>query len=402
MSDTNKTKGFSSLSLFLIWAGAAISVAEILSGTALAPLGFFPGLCAIIIGHLIGGVFLYLAAVMGASMRASSMESTRYSFGQYGSYVFSGFNILQLIGWTSIMMLQGSRIFDQITQSLYHYSNPTLWLVGIALCISIWLVFIARQYAGVNGLVVILLLLVSFIMGVRLIPGFPIHPLEGTWQEITFWQGVELNIAMCLSWLPLIGDYTKHAKQTHLGPFWSALGYSVVGSCMFALGLGLSLNTGNTDIGPMLVASGFGLSALFIVLFSTVTTTYLDVYSANDSFLNMYPVQRKKRLSLILCFISLIVALLFPLDTVEPFLYLIGSIFSPLYAILFVDYFIIHRPSAQSRGWDWTNMVLWGIGSVLYYILQVFAAEISSSLLIFLIVGGCTALIRRIQMHAHT
>ena len=54
------------------------------------------------------------------------MESTRYSFGIYGSYVFSGFNILQLVGWTSIMMLQGSRILDQITTTLYGYGNPNL------------------------------------------------------------------------------------------------------------------------------------------------------------------------------------------------------------------------------------------------------------------------------------
>ena len=400
MSNNTKTKGFSNLSLFLIWAGAAISVAEILSGSALASLGFSSGLKAIVIGHIIGGGLLYLAAVMSASLKASAMEATRYSFGLYGSYVFSFFNILQLIGWTSIMMLQGSRILDQITLSLYGYSNPNLWMIGIALCISIWLMFISRQHAGLNGLVVILLLLLCLTMGSRLVGNLSTHTVGGDWPAITFWQGVELNIAMCLSWLPLIGDYTQHAKQKGSGPLWSTIGYSIVGSCMFALGLGLSLTTGSSDIALMLVASGFGLAALFIVLFSTVTTTYLDVYSAHDSFQNIYPVRQKKSLSLLLCIISLLIALILPMENIEPFLYLIGAIFSPLYAILFVDYFILHRNSVQTNRWDRTNMGLWAAGMGLYFLMQTFTLDISNSLLIFLIVGGLSVLIRRVQKHA--
>lgn len=400
MSDNTKPKGFSSLSLFLIWAGAAISVAEILSGSALASLGFSSGLKAIVIGHVIGGILLYLAAVMSASLRVPAMESTRYSFGLHGSYVFSFFNILQLIGWTSIMMLQGARIFDQITVSLYGYSNPILWMIGIALCISLWLMFIARQHAGLNALVVVLLLLLSLVMGYHLIGNLPTHTVKGGWPAITFWQGVELNIAMCLSWLPLIGDYTQQARQKGSGPLWSAIGYSVVGSCMFALGLGLSLVSGSSDIALMLTISGFGLAALFIVFFSTVTTTYLDAYSASDSFMNIWPLRQGKLLSLLCTFISLLIALLLPMENIEPFLYLIGAIFSPLYALLFVDYFILHRSPAQTKHWDWTNMVLWATGMGLYFLMQTFTFDISNSLLIFLIVGGSSALIRRIQKHA--
>ena len=38
----------------LIWFGAGVSIAEILTGTYFAPLGFQKGLLAIIIGHIIG------------------------------------------------------------------------------------------------------------------------------------------------------------------------------------------------------------------------------------------------------------------------------------------------------------------------------------------------------------
>lgn len=395
MSDKCLAKGFSSRSLFFIWAGAAISVAEILSGSALASLGMASGLRAILVGHLVGGVLLYLAALMSSTLRTSAMESTRFSYGIHGSYIFSGLNILQLVGWTSIMMLQGSKILNQVTISLYGYSNSSLWMIAIAVCISLWLIFLSRHRVGLNGIVVILLLILSLFMALRFLHGLPSVAMQASWPQVAFWQGVELNIAMCLSWLPLIGDYTQHARQMKRGPFWSALGYSVVGSCMFALGLGLSLVTGSSDIALMLTISGFGLASLFIVFFSTVTTTYLDVYSACDSFLNIFPSGPHRILSLVVAFISLLFAFLVPMDTIEPFLYFIGAVFSPLYAIMLSDFYLMRRASSVDKPWDWENLSLWVAGVFLYFLMQKFLVDVSNSLLIFLVIGSAKALFRR-------
>ena len=43
----------------MIWFGAALSIAEIMTGTYLAPLGLTQGLYAIILGHIIGGILLF-------------------------------------------------------------------------------------------------------------------------------------------------------------------------------------------------------------------------------------------------------------------------------------------------------------------------------------------------------
>ncbi len=395
MSDSGAAKGFTNRSLFFLWAGAAISVAEILGGSALASLGMAAGLQAILVGHLVGGVLLYLAALMSSTLRTSAMESTRFSYGIQGSYLFSGLNILQLVGWTSIMMLQGSRILDQVTTSLYGYSNPSLWMIAIAVGISLWLVVLSHHRVGVNGVVVILLLILGLFLALRLLHGLPSVAIQASWPQVTFWQGVELNIAMSLSWLPLIGDYTQHARQRISGPLWSAIGYSVVGSCMFALGLGLSLGTGSSDIALMLTISGFGLVSLFIVFFSTVTTTYLDVYSACDSFLNIVSSGSHRILSLVVTCISLLLALLVPLDTIEPFLYLIGAVFSPLYAIVLSDYYILRRTTSEGKPWDWENIGLWVAGVILYFLMQKLLVDVSNSLLIFLVIGLAKVLFKR-------
>ena len=57
----------------LLWFGAGISIAEILTGMLLAPLGFGKGLLAILIGHVIGGVVMFGAGLIGARTGRSAM-----------------------------------------------------------------------------------------------------------------------------------------------------------------------------------------------------------------------------------------------------------------------------------------------------------------------------------------
>ena len=50
----------------LIWFGAGVSIAEILTGTYLAPLGMAKGVAAILLGHLIGCCMMFAAGLIGA------------------------------------------------------------------------------------------------------------------------------------------------------------------------------------------------------------------------------------------------------------------------------------------------------------------------------------------------
>ena len=79
----------------LIWFGAGVSIAEILTGTYFAPLGFGKGILAILIGHVIGCALLFLAGLIGGRVRKSAMETVKMSFGQKGSLLFACLNILQ-------------------------------------------------------------------------------------------------------------------------------------------------------------------------------------------------------------------------------------------------------------------------------------------------------------------
>ena len=76
--------GTSVFSNSLIWFGAGISIAEILTGSYFAPLGFSKGIAAILIGHAIGCALFFFTGYIGALSKKSSMETTRISFGKIG------------------------------------------------------------------------------------------------------------------------------------------------------------------------------------------------------------------------------------------------------------------------------------------------------------------------------
>ena len=59
-------------------------------------------------------------------------------------------------------------------------------------------------------------------------------------------------------------------------------------------------------------------------------------------------------------------AIVYPMDNITDFLYLIGSVFAPMIAIQIADFFILKRADSLSDVIDVTNIVIWIVGFVLY------------------------------------
>lgn len=123
----------------LIWFGAAVSLSEILTGTFLAPLGWERGVQAVILGHIIGCALFFCAALIGAQTGKSAMETVQRSFGIRGSVLFSSANVLQLIGWTAIMIYTGAQIAAALSDALWGFGSQAAWGIIVGLMIVGWL-----------------------------------------------------------------------------------------------------------------------------------------------------------------------------------------------------------------------------------------------------------------------
>lgn len=354
-----------STSLFengLIWFGAGVSIAEILTGTYFAPLGFGKGLLAIILGHIIGCTMLFFAGLIGGKTRKSAMETVKMSFGQKGSLFFSLLNILQLLGWTAIMIYDGALAANGIWSV-----GRWAWCVIIGALIVLWLFVGIKNLGKLNTVAMAALFLLTLILCKVIFTGGT--SLGITEESMTFGAAVELSVAMPLSWLPLISDYTRSAEHPVKATAVSAVVYGLVSCWMYVIGMGAAIFTGEYDITQIMMKAGLGIVGLFIIVFSTVTTTFLDAYSAGVSSESVSPKINGKWVAIGAAVLGTIGAVIYPMDNITDFLYLIGSVFAPMIAIQIADFFIL-KQDYSNNSISVSHIIIWVIGFALYRVLM--------------------------------
>lgn len=358
----NRTSVFSN---GLIWFGAGVSLAEILTGTYFAPLGFGKAMAAILLGHLIGGLMMFAAGMIGAKERKSAMETVKMSFGSKGSLLFAFLNVLQLIGWTAIMIYDGALAADGML-----HTGLWVWALVIGALIALWIIVGLTNLGKINTIAMAALFILSLILFKVIFFGTQAAAPMVDDGSLTFGAAVELAVAMPLSWLPLISDYTREAEKPFAATLASVVTYSLVSIFMYMIGMGAAIYTGEYDIAQIMLKTGLGIVGLLIIVFSTVTTTFLDAYSAGVSAVSISDKIKEKWAALVVTVIGTIAAIVYPMDNITDFLYLIGSVFAPMIAVQIADYFILKKADAQGRSFVWKNLIIWLIGFIVYRLLM--------------------------------
>ena len=356
----------------LIWFGAAVSIAEILTGTYFASLGFLKGLLAIVLGHIVGCILLFLAGMIGAKTQKSAMDTVKISFGTKGGIFFAILNILQLFGWTGIMIYDGASATQGILP-IGHF----IWCIVIGGLILVWILIGVKNLGKLNVIAMSALFLMTIILSFIIFKGGTAFD-KGD-NSMSFGAAMELSIAMPLSWLPLISDYTKEAKEPVKATAASSIVYGFVSIWMYIIGMSAALFTMESYIAKILLKAGLGIMGLFIVVLSTVTTTFLDVYSAGVSTESIFSKIKSKWVAVAVTVIGTLGAIVLPMDDITGFLYLIGSVFAPMIAIQIADFFIL-KISNDKKMFSIKNIIIWVTGFIIYRILMKFDTPIGSTI----------------------
>lgn len=357
----------SSLNSGLIWAGAGISASAIVVGTWIAPLGWEQGLAAIVLGHLLGGMLFFAAGFIGAKTGKNAMQTVQISFGK-GAVFFSLANLLQLIGWTAIMIYTGAEISNALSLALWEISAFSLWAFVLGLLILLWLFTGSNQVGKLKLITLVAMFILTLWLSFKILNGQTNSDAREA-GDMPFSTAVELATIMPLSWLPLVSDYTSKAKKPFTATFSASMGYLITSAWMYALGLGMVLFTGQNEIAPMLLLTGMSLVGIIVMILSTVTTTFLDAYSAGVSASNVSVKLKETPTAMAVTIIGTILAVSLPVTQYENFLLLIGSVFAPMIAVQIADFFVLKRTTSQP-GIDWIACGLWFIGFVLYHSLS--------------------------------
>ena len=327
---------------FAIWFGSDAGVAVFWAGALLTPALSLPTATLLIIaGVTLGNVFMALIAAMGYRTGVPTMVLARGALGVRGSVLPSVLNYVQLIGWSAVMIVVGAKAADQVIVSLTGASTYYLWVVLIGVMLTLWTYLGPEKWKTLETISVAMLLALTAWLTYITLTRFNISELlsrPGT-GGISYWLGLDLVVAMPISWVPLVADYARFSK-TLGGSFWGTyIGHFISCALFYFIGALTNVAVGAPDPIAIIASYGLGVPAMLIIIFSTLTTGFLDVYSAAITFKNIMPGASVKKQIILVGAVSTIIAVFFPVEAYEWFLLLLVSAFVPLAVIMVMDYY---------------------------------------------------------------
>jgi len=368
-TDAPRTLGF--LDQFTLWGNFGISLFGPVTGALVAAYtgSLWQGLLAVVVGCGIGALVLGGAAVFGSQTGAPAMTALRGIFGRRGSMAPTVLNIAQNIGWATMEIIVISQAAVAVTSERWRW----LFVVLAGIIATTMAVRPLGSVKVLRKFMVWLVLIASVYLFVQVLSK-PVHalPQDGVFG---FWPGVDLAAAGVVSFAPLAADYTRHSRTNRAAFAGSALGYGLAAILYYALGVFAvaTLQTDSEGVITALVTLPAGAIALFVLLVDEVDEAYANVYSTTMAAHNLVGHIDRRWISVAIGVLATGLALLVDLGNYTQFLYLIGSVFVPLFAVAIADFFVVSKMNWDVSGtarFRWQPAVAWLIGFVAYQLVN--------------------------------
>ena len=383
----NRVLGF--MDFLVLWGDLGIGLLVMLAGTFLVPgLGLGQALLAVLIGSAAGCLLLALVGVAGSATGAPTMVLLRPVLGVRGSYVPTVLNVLQLIGWTIFELVVMGVAASTIARTLFGTGSYVVWAAVFAAIVILMGVGgpigVVRQW--LEKFAVWIALATGVWLTVLVFTRYDIHALlrQAGDGSLSFGIGVDLAIALPISWLPLVADYNRFSRSTGRGFLGTMIGFFVTNAWFLALGAMLLLGS-KVAQEPRDFASAIALTAgwvaLLILLADETHNAWADLYSSAVSIQNLFPKVKQRWLITGLGVACFLVAVFLDITRYQNFLFVIGSFFVPLFGILTADYFVLRgrgykvEEFYKTRGAYWYTggvnipaMIVWVIGVAVYHL----------------------------------
>jgi putative hydroxymethylpyrimidine transporter CytX len=338
----------------LLWSSLGLSLLVLVAGTYLVPaLSLRDALLAIVVGGFVGNAMLGFAGLIGAQARVPAMVLLRAPLGRRGSYLATALNVIQNVGWTVFELIVIATAASALSQRVFGFHATWLWtLIAAAGTTALALlgpVDFVRHWVKRFAIWVVL-------ASLAYLTWWALHDagLHRLWARpgkgrLGFWQGVDLMVAMPISWLPLAADYTRFSRNGKRAFWGTGLGYLLPNVWLYGLGAVLLLSRGLTDATSLMTAIAAGGLASGLALFALgvdeTKEPFANVYSTAVSLQNLIPRASQRVLIIVAASVSTLGALLIDLAQYQSFLYLLGSFFVPLFGVLAADWLL-------RRGYD--------------------------------------------------
>ena len=365
----------------VLWGNLGVSLLVLVIGALLVPaLSLRDALLAVVVGGVIGNAMVGAAGMIGADARVPAMVLLRAPLGRRGSYVPTALNALQCLGWATFELIIIAAAASALSEELLGVEAKPAWTIFFGLLAGLFallgpVAFVRRilRRFGVWIVIASLLYLSWWALADAELGSLWAAPAEG---GMSFWLGVDLVIAITVSWVPLVSDYTRFSRD-RTSAFWGAgAGYFVGATWMLALGIFIVLSRGVSDpaeIPPTVAAAGLAAAlALLAVTIDETDEAFANVYSAAVSLQNALAAVDQRILVGAVALAATAGALLIELRNYESFLLLLGSCFVPLFGVLLADWLLSGARYTRDQifrapSWRLELLAAWLAGFALYH-----------------------------------
>ncbi len=352
------------LDLGVLWFNLGVGLLVLYAGTFITGYGFglVPLLGIVVAGSVIGSVLLAGAGTLGTRQGVPTMVSLRPIFGRRGSFAPTVLNAVQLFGWTALEIWVMSVAASALSGPFLGPVTGAFWVVlfGAFCGLLAWggPMVVVKDWLERIGLWLVLLGAgwITFRLATNASVG-PVLPLwGGDWTKAGL--GLDLVIAMPISWWPLVADYNRFAQTNRKAFLGTTIGYVAANTWFYLLGAVMVLILGLTnasDVFAAAIVGVYGALALVAILADETDNGFANIYSTSVSIQNIRPKATLRRLVPIVTTAGLAVAAVLtalPQASVlvyQPFLYFIGGVFVPMLGVVLADVYVVRRSGHDAR-----------------------------------------------------
>jgi NCS1 family nucleobase:cation symporter-1 len=355
-------------------------------------LNFIWAAIAIILGVLIGTLFMAFHSAQGPTLGLPQMIQSRAQFGYYGSLLPVVVAVMLFIGFNVFNTILGG----DVIQSLFPGTSTFVSVLPVVI-ISLALTIVGYHYIHVGLRWATWLFIVAyavFTIGSLFTVSLPAHSFDlGGFHLGLFLVQFGAVVSYQLTWAPYVSEYSRYLPEDTPTKtvFWWTYWGSAVGALMMLLGA--FILAPDTSLAPVAavhdtaqkIFHGFGPILLVCSIPGLIAVTAMNMYSGALSTLTTVDTVKRIRPTvaarwagvLFITIVGTVLALALPsnfLANFNNFLLIVLYFMIPWTAINLMDYFFVRKhnyairelflPHGMYGAWSWRGLVAYVVGFV--------------------------------------